>query len=394
MPASRRSFLQLAGLGGLSVALPATNRPAPLAAADRPATPIRLSANENSYGPGERVLAVIREGLSRVNRYSFGTQGQLADALADSVGVPPAYVATSCGSSEILEAAVTAFTTPTRGLVTALPTFELPAGRARELGHPVTEVRVGDDLALDLEGMAAQAADAALVYVCNPNNPTGTVHGSREIARLVSQVHARAPEAIVLVDEAYHEYVERPDYRSAVEIALEDPRVVVSRTFSKIYGMAGMRVGYVVAHPGRLDALRPFLGGMTMSYLSGASALTALADSARVAEQRRLTREARAFTASVLREAGCRVIDSQANFLMADVGRDIRQFQRACRVRGVEIARPFPPLNTWARITIGTTEEMRAAAQVFRDALAEPVQSAAHLPPLVAARWSDAGRGC
>ena len=174
------------------------------------------------------------------------------------------------------------------------------------------------------------------------------------------------PKATILIDEAYHEYVEHADYKTAIPLALSNPRVVVSRTFSKIYGMAGLRVGYAVGQPATLEAMNRFLDDGRLSCLSARAALTALADPARVAEMRADNHAARAMTVQALRDAGYRVADSEANFVMADVRRDIRVFQRACRNRGVEIARPFPPLLTWARITIGTMAEMQQAVEAFR----------------------------
>ena len=158
--------------------------------------------------------------------------------------------------------------------------------------------------------------------------------------------------------------------------------MVVSRTFSKIYGMAGLRVGYAVGQPETLRAMNRFLDDGRLSCLSARAALTALADPARVTEMRASNHAARAMTVQALRDAGYRVADSEANFVMADVRRDIRVFQRACRNRGVEIARPFPPLLTWARITIGTMAEMQQAVEAFRGALTEPVPTADALPAL------------
>ncbi|HEX7086483.1 MAG TPA: aminotransferase class I/II-fold pyridoxal phosphate-dependent enzyme [Vicinamibacterales bacterium] len=369
----RRSFIRLVGLNGLAVAATACaargSRPAPASA---PSTPIRLSSNENAHGPGERALAAVREALGSANRYAFGAAGELRHAVADANGVPADHVLPGCGSSQVLEAIVAASTGPDRALVTAVPTFELATGQARALGAPVIEVPVDSSLRLDLEGMAARAAGAGLIYVCNPNNPTGTLHDAAAIARFVDEVGRRAPDATVLVDEAYHEYVERPGHESAVAIARDNPRVIVVRTFSKIYGMAGLRVGYAIARPETLRPLSAYLDGLSLSVLSVNAALAALSDTERAAEQRALNSAARAFTADALRSAGCRVIESDANFVMVDVGRDVRFFAAACRRRGVEIARPFPPLLTHARITIGTMSDMQAAVPVFLDALKEP----------------------
>jgi histidinol-phosphate aminotransferase len=383
MTRSRRSFLQLVGANGLAVAAGA--RLAALTpqvaggvrpSASETSAAIRLSSNENGNGPGPRVLSAIQDGFAQVNRYPFQSAGRLQGALATALGVTPSQLVMGCGSSEILDVAVMAFTAPDRGLVTAMPTFELVNDLATHMGHPVEAVPVTDSLQLDLGQMAAKASGAGLVYVCNPNNPTGTLHGAKAIEEFVSAVLAKEPRATILIDEAYHEYVERADYKSAVPIALSNPRVIVSRTFSKIYGLAGMRVGYAIGQPDTLRQIGKLLDELRISCLSKVAAFTALGDPARVPDQRRLNHDARAFTTAVFREAGYPPIPSEANFLMVNVKRDIRQFQADCHARGVDIARPFPPLLTYARVTIGTMDEMQRAAPVFREALSRPPSSA------------------
>ena len=391
MSRSRRDFIQLVGLNGLAAAACARASLAraqsvapvapPLGAPGTRSSVLRLSSNENSAGPGEQVLAAMQDSFGAVNRYAFRSAGELADALAAHLSVSTGNIATGCGSSDILDAAGQAFLASDRALVTALPTFELLTDRASRLGAPVVEVPVDDQLRLDLTRMAGRAAGAGLVYICNPNNPTGTVHGAADIEQAVHAVLRTEPRATVLIDEAYHEYVEHPAYRSAVPLALDNPRVVVARTFSKVYGMAGLRVGYAVGHHQALSAMSPYLSGFRHSILSMNAALAALDGQDRVAAGRRQNHEARALTTTAFRQAGYRVVDSEANFVMVDVRRDIRAFQQACRSRGVEIARPFPPLLTWARITIGTMDEMRHAWGVFKEALGDPAPSALDLTP-------------
>ena len=292
----------------------------------------------------------------------------------------PSQIAVGCGSSEILDVAASAFLGSDRALVTATPTFELLSGRASQIGAPIVDVPVDAELRLDLGQMAARAKGAGLVYICNPNNPTATVHGAGDINALVDAALKTEPRATILIDEAYHEYVDRPDYKTAIPLALANPRVIVARTFSKIYGMAGLRIGYAVGQSATLESMNRHLDSFRLSCLSGRAALTALADPARVEEQKAANRAARAMTTQVFRDAGYRVVGTDANFVMVDVRRDIRAFQQACRSRGVEIARPFPPLITWARITIGTMAEMQQAAEAFRGALAEPAPTAQALP--------------
>jgi len=389
---SRRSFIRFLGLNGLAAAAGSCT-PSSSAAAGR-AGPhlisrggarasglLRLDSNENSSGPGPRVLAAIQDAFGEVNRYPFAASHHLVGAIARSLGVEMDQVELGCGSSEILDAAVSSFTAPDRALVTAAPTFEMPANLAHHLGHPVVDVPLTDDLALDLGQMAERSAGAGLLYVCNPNNPTATLHGAAAIEAFVGDTLKREPSVTILIDEAYHEYVERADYRTAIPLALANPRVIVSRTFSKIFGLAGMRIGYAVGQRQTLTELSKRLDALRISHLTSTAALAALEDPSRIAELRTANHQARAFTARGFRDAGCEPIDSEANFLMVNVRRDIRAFQAACRERGIGIARPFPPLTTYARVTIGTMDEMKDATRVFQEVLALPA-SAARLEPL------------
>jgi histidinol-phosphate aminotransferase len=331
---------------------------------------IRISSNENPVGPPRSALDALRAALDDVPRYPFATVQTLTDALARHHGVGADHLLLGCGSTEILRVAVLAFTSPSRPLVTAAPTFEDPGRTAEALGVPVIAVPVDGQLRLDLEAMADRARGAGLVFLCNPNNPTAALHSGSAVADFIARVHRASPETTVLVDEAYHHYVEDPGYRSAVSIALERPRVVVSRTFSKLYGMAGLRLGYAVARPETLEAMRRHRLGLNVNTLVAAAATAALADEEAVAAERARNREAREFTRRALADLGYPCGPSEANFIMVDVRRDAREFQKACLAEGVQIGRPFPPLTTYARISIGTIEEMRAAVEVFRKVLA------------------------
>ncbi len=388
MSSSRRSFLSVIGAGGFALA--GVGCAARRGDAVRPGAPhpptqygagiIRIGGNENPYGPGASALIAVRDSLPEANRYAFRAVADTSAAISAHLGVPPAHVALGCGSSEILDAAVSAFTSRDSGLLTASPTFELPADRARETGAPVEEVRVDAHGRLDLDAMLDRAAGSGLVYLCNPNNPTSTAHAAGDVQAFIERIHARSPQATVLVDEAYHEYVETPGHATAIPLATADPRVLVARTFSKIHGMAGMRVGYAVGQPATLRRLRPWLGGLTMNVLAAAAARASVADVAHIDAQRALNREAKAFTLAALARAGCSAYTSDANFVMVDVGRDCRSFAHACASRQVRIARPFPPLDHHARITVGTLDEMRQAAVVFAEVLSAPPEATARWP--------------
>jgi histidinol-phosphate aminotransferase len=180
---------------------------------------------------------------------------------------------------------------------------------------------------------------------------------------------ARAPAAHVMIDEAYFEYVDLPDYGTLIPMALEDPRVFVLRTFSKVHGLAGLRVGYGIGRPETIAAMATFSLPLAVGVPGAAAALASLGGDGHVARERKLNREARAFTQSFFQRAGFAVARSETNFVMVDIRRPIDEFKKACEARGVAVGRPFPPLTQHARISIGTAEEMRRAVSVFAEVL-------------------------
>jgi histidinol-phosphate aminotransferase len=332
---------------------------------------VRLNSNENPNGPCQAALAAVRDALSDASRYPGGPTAALHAAVAAYAGVPESHVILGCGSGDILRMATCASTGPGRALVTAAPTFESPEGHAAARGAEVRALPMTSALAIDLEGMLAAAEGAGMFFVCNPNNPTGTLHGGEAIARFVTRARDAAPDALILIDEAYHEYVEDPSYRSAVALTAH-PNVLVSRTFSKVYGMAGLRVGYGIGNPETLDRLRRERFGNSVNVLGAAAAIAALADSGVVDSERRLNRDAREFTRTELARIGYPSLPSHANFVLVDIRRESRGFAQACRAEGVAIGRPFPPLTRHARISIGTMDEMTRAVGVFKRLLAAP----------------------
>jgi histidinol-phosphate aminotransferase len=385
MSLSRRQFFRAAGWGGAAVSgalISARGREAvggllsvrasAASLADSSSAPavtastIRLDSNENPTGPPAAALDAIRRSLSLSNRYPAGELDDLAAAIAALNRVAPAQVATGCGSGEILRTAVQLFCTPAAHLVTALPTFEAAGVQAALQSTPVRTIPVDPrTLQFDLDAMAAAARGAGLVYLCNPNNPTGTIHGAREVRELVARVLAASP-AVVLIDEAYYDYVEDPSYATAIPLALDSANVIVLRTFSKIYGMAGLRCGYAIAHPETLDRLRPHLLESGINQLVAAAAIAAVAPGGHVEQERARNREARAYGQHVFESLGFETTPSHANFFMADIRRDAGAFERACAGQGLLIGRPFPPLATHTRVSVGTLDEMRRAETVIR----------------------------
>jgi histidinol-phosphate aminotransferase len=340
---------------------------------------IKISSNENPLGPGKAVLDAILGQFPEAGRYPFNSrpgEGTLAETLAAFHKVKLENVVVGAGSQEILKTSVRAFTSPYRPLVTAAPTFENCTNSARRMGHPIHEIKVDSQFRLDLDGMLAVARGAGLVFVNNPNNPTATVHGAKTITDFVERVRRISPDSVILIDEAYHEYVTDPEYATAVPLAMSTPNVFVVRTFSKAYGMAGMRIGYAI---GQTDTVRP-LARLKMPYnvsvFGIVAAMTALNDPRHIAAERDRNTQVRAFTVKALEELGCRPTASQGNFLFVDIGRPARELREACVKAGVLVGRDFPPFeHSHARISIGTMAEMQRATAVFRDVL-QPALSA------------------
>ena len=378
MALSRRGFVRTLGFGSAGLwsaalfsargheAWAATGLQA---AAPSAGTLLRLDSNENPVGPGPMALDAIRAAIGESKRYPHRAGNSLALEIARMHGVREDQVLTGAGSGEILRVAVQAACSPERSLVTALPTFETCTRTAQAMGFPVHEVPVDGQLRLDLAAMEQKSGGAGLVFFCNPNNPTGTVYGAKAVADFVRRIVKASPSTIVLVDEAYHEYVDDPAYATAVPLALEFPQVIVSRTLSKVYGMAGLRVGYAIGQPVTLARLQPWKLGNGMNIVGLLAAPAALRDTAHVERDRALNREARDYARKTFEAMGFHTPPTHANFVFADIRRDAAAFARSCRELGVAVGRPFPPLTTWTRVSIGTLAEMQQAAEVFRKVL-------------------------
>jgi histidinol-phosphate aminotransferase len=326
-------------------------------------------------GPGARTLEAIRAAFADANRYPFANEKAVQTAIAQAHRIPDTHVVVGCGSGEILRVAVMAFTRPGRALVTGAPSFEDPGHYAGLLRADVVEVPVDTALRLDLDRTADGSGGAGLIFLCNPNNPTGTVHSGSDVSAFIARVNRSSPNTTILIDEAYHEYVDEPSYRTAVPIALENPRVIVSRTFSKVFGLAGARIGYAIGRPETLEPLRKLKLGSGVNVLAAAGAAAALTDADHIAAERARNREVRRFTSEALGRSGYTVAPSQTNFVMVDVRRNVQPVIDACKKEGVLIGRAFPPLTTWARISIGTMEEMQRGLDVFKTVLSAPVPS-------------------
>jgi histidinol-phosphate aminotransferase len=378
MSVSRRAFVRSVGVGGASVlagVFGARGAEAWTGSAGQSPAPgttslIRLDSNENPDGPSASTMDTVRRAFPEASLYPHRAGTDLPAAIAKRLQVPRTNVLASCGSGEILRIAVQAFVTPARPLVTALPTFETCTSTAKFQKLPMHEVPVDSRLALDLAAMEAKASEGAgLVFICNPNNPTGPVHGSKPIADFITRVRKASPGTVILVDEAYHEYVDDPAYATAVPLALEYPEVIVSRTFSKVYGLAGLRIGYAVGRPETLQKMAGWRLGNGMNMLGIRAAIAALDDQSWVERGRAANRAGRDYLRRTFEGWGFKVAESQGNFVFADIRRSAEDFGKQCRALGVSVGRPFPPLTTWTRVSMGTDDELRRATDVFRKVL-------------------------
>jgi histidinol-phosphate aminotransferase len=390
MPVSRRSFLTTLGAGGAGLlAAPIidwrghealfafqgqADRRADRLLASKPGM-IRLDSNENPNGPGQKVYDTIIRHITESNRYPVKSEDDLIAVIAKLHGVSPSNVILGCGSGELLRVAVYAFTSPTNGLVSPEPTFEAPANFAKFLNHQVVSPKVDAKLRLDLDAMRDASKGMGLVYLCNSNNPTATVHSKSDVLAYIEAVNRVSPETTILVDEAYHEYVDDPGYGSVVAAALSNPRVVVTRTFSKVFGMAGLRLGYAIGQVDTLKKMSNYLLGNGANQLAIVAATGALTDTAHIAAEQKKNREARAFTRKFFEDAGYTVHAADGNFFMVDIHRDAKAFKLECVKHNVAIGRQFAALPNHARVSIGTMAEMKKAVPVFKSVLAAGVST-------------------
>jgi histidinol-phosphate aminotransferase len=389
MPLSRRSFLTAArpevspfastvvaerGREAEQAKAPA-RRGSATAAAAAPARPpidpnaLRLDSNENPLGPGAKAMEALTKSFDYAGRYPTNAKpntAELRETIARKLGVRNENVVVGNGSGELLRVATRVYTSGARHLLTASPSFESPERMAEQVGSPVRKVAVDANGKIDIDKMAEAARWSGLVFFCNPNNPTGTLHSFKAVADFVARVRRESPDTAILIDEAYHDYVDDPSYGSAMALALEHPNVFITRTLSKAYGMAGMRVGYAIGQARTIEGLQRWIMTFTTNSLAQGAAVASLKDQAHIDQERARNTEVRKFTTRFFNELGYKTTDSQANFVFVNIGRPAKDFKEACAKQSVLVGREFPPLEkTWARISLGTMDEMKKATEVF-----------------------------
>jgi len=365
---SRRSFGRLATLLAAGSSLPFYNEfaCAQVAIDNRKLPPgaVKIDNNENPLGPCNESLEAMRAILPQGGRYMFYLPGELSELLGSQEGVSQKYVQVHDGSSAPLLQAVLSFTSPSRPFVIADPGYEAGAEAAKFVGAKVVQVPLTKDYAHDVRKMAA-VENAGLIYICNPNNPTGTLTKKEDIEWLVANKPAGS---VVMIDEAYIHFAGKDEHTS-MKLVAQDKDVIILRTFSKLYGMAGLRAGVAIGRPDLIKKTRGF-GINWNPVTSVAGAMAALKAKEVIPQRQKINAEIRDSTIAFLEKKGFKVIPSVSNKFMVDTRRPTREARAALQKDLIYVGRPWPSMPTWIRVSVGTKEEMEKFQAAFIKAFA------------------------
>jgi len=365
----RRAFLQaglalgVTGVGGATAPRTAFSLPTRLQTDGL----LRLSSNENALGLAPAARRAVIDGIVEANRYPGAKRRELTEALAEKHGVSPDSIVLGCGSTEVLQVMVQSTASRRATLVSADPTFEDVFDYGIPEDYTVKRVSLDEGLAHDIgqmQDLASRSWDPVLVYICNPNNPTGTLTSCRDVEAWIESAPGNVK---FMIDEAYFEYVDDAGYWSAMKLIEQHPNVVVARTFSKIYGMAGMRLGYGVAHPDTAAHLRRFMCQMNTNELALRAGLASLRDEALVGRSIDANTRAKQILCECLDELDLEYIPTQTNFVMHRINGDLDTYRKRMREYNVQVGRPFPPMLTYNRLSFGLPEEMERFTGILRE---------------------------
>ncbi|RIA10633.1 histidinol-phosphate aminotransferase [Flavobacteriaceae bacterium MAR_2010_72] len=318
-------------------------------------TSIRLSSNENPYGPSERVRTAVKNAFDEGCRYPYAYADHLAELLAQKHDVDPESIIITGGSTEGLKIAGITFTANGGEIIAAKPTFLAMMQYAEMWGAQINWVPVDEHMGYDLQEIEERISSTTkMVFICNPNNPTSTLLPAEELTDFCSSVSKRT---VVFSDEAYYDYIEDPNYPSMIELVKKGENVVVSKTFSKVYGMAGMRIGYLIAPPNLAQQIRRNIVAMSNVYaIEGAK--EALLDHEFHQFSLKKNKEAKTIIYNTLDHLELPYIKSHTNFVFFKSGKNINELGSQMLDKGVSIGRAFPPFYDWCRISTGTIEEV------------------------------------
>src|SRR5580765_6139237 len=325
-----------------------------------------LSSNENCWGPPESVMKAMNNAWKYSNRYGY-PDGGIVQEIAKHHGVKPENILLTAGSGEVLDVVGTTFLPAGKKVLGVTPSYGSVYQHATSIKSEAITLPLDKDYRQNIPALIkaanAQAAQLGFVYLCNPNNPTGIIVTKQEIKQLLDGLPQGMP---VLIDEAYHHFVEDPNYSTSVPYVLEGRPVVIARTFSKIAALAGMRLGYAVASAENIQKMRPYsMGSINALVKHGGAA--ALADTASQASVKKMVTDLRKKTTSELNAYGYETIPSETNFFMVNIGREIQPVIQEFLAKKVQVGRPFPPLPTHMPVSIGTADEMAQFMTAFKE---------------------------
>lgn len=325
----------------------------------------RLLANENPFGPSQKAKQAMMDSLNTSYQYPFMHYRELVQKIAAHEGVSPESILLSAGSSPLLLAAAMHFSQKGGTIITGDPSYDDLVESAKEFNATIAAVPLTPDYKLDLDAMEKKVdAKTALVYICNPNNPTGTVLDTAKLKAFCERVSKKVP---VFVDEAYIDYLPNPEAATMIEAVKKSQNVMVARTFSKLYGFAGIRVGYVVAQPEMVKTLGKYTNGaMSISAPAIMAALASYQDKAYLTDALQKTMASKQFLYDTLKKEGYEFIPSSANFVMFPLKMDGKRFSDEMMKRGVGIRFWKFAGKDWCRVSLGRMDEMQAFAEAFQ----------------------------
>ncbi len=367
---SRRTFFRYAAGASALASMPMLTEPR-LALAARPhfADPnigIHIDANENPMGPSDAARQAMIDIIPRGGRYLFTMEEELAEIFAKQEGLNPEYVIPFAGSTEPLHYTVLAFTSKDKPLVIADPGYEAPMWAAQIAGASVIKVPLADpkgEASHDIKAMLAAASTPGVIYICNPNNPTGTCTPRAAIEHAV----ANAPkDTVILIDEAYIHLCDAP---RSLDFVKEGKNVIVLRTFSKLYGMAGIRMGFAVGRPDLLAKITPFSGQNSLPITAVAAAKASLLQADLVSTRKKIIGDIRTQTLAWLKSEGYATTPSESNCFMLDVRRPGKEVQAALAAKEMFVGRIWPAWPNSLRITVGKADEMAAFRKSFTEVM-------------------------
>jgi histidinol-phosphate aminotransferase len=365
---SRRNFGRIATMLTAGATLPFYNEPA-LAQLSKvkgtiPPDAVLINANENPMGPCPEAAEAMRNVIQKGGRYMYQLTDELAKTLAEVEGVKPDYVRPFAGSSAPLHQSVLAFCSPQKSYVAGDPGYEAGGRAAKFIGARAINVPLTKDYAHDVKAMAAADPSAGLIYLCNPNNPTGSLTSREDMEWLLANKPAGS---ILVVDEAYIHIADGAS--SMVDMAGKDKEIIILRTFSKLYGMAGLRAGAAIGRPDLLDKIMPYsAGALPVTAMVGAT--TSLKVKTLVAERRKIIKDIREDTLAFLDKNHIHYVPSVSNKFMVDVKRPGREVIDLMAKENVYIGRVWPSWPTYVRVTVGSREDMAKFKTAFLKVMA------------------------